>query len=118
MIFLTNILKIIRKKIIAISTNGTTYGSTIEKKRETNFASSETIQHEESAHALNELKGVNKTEAEEHNDYFGNYGKYTPTLKDVLTDPKYKGTPPMYNSVKQIEEILNQKYSDDDENEE
>lgn len=60
-----------------------------------------TINHEEVAHGINRLKGIVKTQSQEHKDFQNTEGQYSPDTNDIKNDSKYKNT----TAKKQIDEI-------------
>jgi len=68
---------------------------------------SETIIHEETAHAINHLKGKRLSNEEGHKKYFGESRPYSPTFNQLLNDDKYKGTDGQKTAV-EIDTDVNQ----------
>ena len=56
------------------------------------FGVAATLNHEEVAHATNDLNKKEKTNAEEHKDFYGEKRESSPDATNVLTDKKYEGT--------------------------
>jgi RHS repeat-associated protein len=67
---------------------------------------SHTVNHEEVAHGINNLKGVDKTEEKEHLEYNGEDNEYSPEIEDIDTDPKFRGTPAK-EQLDEIKKIVN-----------
>jgi RHS repeat-associated protein len=67
----------------------------------------ETVLHEQTAHVINRLKGIEKTTKEEHGDYHGDKTITSPTIEDIETKGKYKNTTAR-EAVNQINEVIDE----------
>ncbi|NBC05567.1 MAG: hypothetical protein GVY26_00055 [Bacteroidetes bacterium] len=59
------------------------------------------INHEEVAHGINRLLGIDKSFSQEHLDFNGEAGQYSPNDEDIKNDPKYRNT----EAKRQMDEI-------------
>ncbi len=74
-------------------------------KKNTAFDVAATINHEETGHGTDFIKGKEKSNAEGHKEYYGELRDTSPEDKAVLTEKKYEGTKAQQN-FKQLEKIL------------
>ena len=59
------------------------------------------LNHEEVAHGINRLNGVEKSVSQEHLDFNGEAGQFSPSDEEISSNPKYRNT----KAKKQIDEI-------------
>ncbi|MBX3101776.1 MAG: hypothetical protein KF690_04655 [Bacteroidetes bacterium] len=92
--------------------NNTQIKTSMSRMRNILEAYANTIIHEAEAHGKNELKGTPKPAAQEHKDFHGSFGSFSPSWKEVKENPENFRNTPQGNVRNEVIDAVNRVLSD------